>query len=144
VDVKPTCIGVEAFYCSPAEVRAQEAELPPAVLETMREVNAGIDQSAYPSLRLRVFADFDDGSRLASDGSSMAVLLAFEDDARAADEESLRAAAWNAAKGALLDDDWLPELSAIVAESGHSVAAHLAGTRREARIDEESVRAAAR
>jgi hypothetical protein len=36
-----------------------------------------------------VFAHFDDGSRVAFDGSSMAVLLAFEDDAHAADEESL-------------------------------------------------------
>jgi hypothetical protein len=55
----------------------------------MREVNAGIDHSTYPSLTLRVLADFDDGSRIASDGSSMAVRLAFEDDAHAADEESL-------------------------------------------------------
>jgi hypothetical protein len=59
------------------------------VLEGMREVNAGIDHSTYPSLRLRVFAHFDDDSRVAFDGSSMAVLLAFEDDAHAADEESL-------------------------------------------------------
>lgn len=135
-------IGVEAFYETAEEAQARRADVPPVVVDAMEEVAPGIDLDPYPSLRMRVFADYDDGSCIASDGSSMAALLAVTGDRPRFDEEALRAMAWDAARNAMVDDDWTDELAELVTASrGRSP--DFAAVPREARVEDASIKAAA-